>query len=134
MARKVIVVKDALYAKSLSPGLVQHARNYSRAFNSKLLTAHIWRWEENFDSHLRSYRRISAAQDQSAIQRYIARESSFRMFSSVVPMEDYRQLQSVPDCSSALNDALENWTEPHNEVDTKVPSLRPQAAERLKIA
>ncbi len=134
MASEMIVVKNALYSKAFRPGLIHHTRNYSRAFDSKFLTAHIRGRQENLDPHFGSDWWILAAENQCSIQRNVAREAALRMFSSVVPVKDYGELQLVSNCSSALCDALENGTGPHSEVDTRASCKVSQAAERLKIA
>jgi hypothetical protein len=53
------------------------------------------RWNNYFDSNIGSNWRASAAKDESAIQRNIARKSALGVFPPVIPMEDDRQSESV---------------------------------------
>jgi hypothetical protein len=92
----VIVTEDSMNPKICGSGLFPHPRHLSHTFDPNLFKSiMLRRWNHYFDSDIGSNWRAPAAEDQSAIQRNIAREPTFGVFPPVIPMENDGQSESV---------------------------------------
>jgi hypothetical protein len=110
----MIVIENAVNPESSASGLLHDAGDNSNAFDSQFLPTLIRRRKQNLDADRTTDRGTDAAQDQCPVQCYIACEAAASSLSTVIPVEDDRELKFVADCSSSLQAALKNGSGPHS--------------------
>jgi hypothetical protein len=102
----MIVVKHPMNSKSGASMLINHTGNSSNTFDPYLFAATVGRGNQNFDTNFASDRWTCAAENQYSVERDIACKAPRNVLSPVVPMEENRQLQLVPNRPSVLRNDL----------------------------
>lgn len=107
----------------------------SQTLDPNLFTDGTWCWNQDFDSDVCTYRRTSAAQDQRSIEGDVACKAALRVIRPIVPVEDHREAQSVPDRAPVLQSALENRDRRHVRSRQSMSGWHPgQSAASLKAS
>ena len=106
MPGEMVIIKNPLHTKRIATRLVHDPRHFPDTLNLQFFTAPIRRWKQYLDPDIRPDRGTLAAENQSPIQRHIAREAALGMLLPIIPVEDDRQLKLVPNRYSALGCAL----------------------------
>jgi len=102
----MIVIKKASNTETVTAAVTDSACHFPGTLNSQLLSADIWRRNENLNSNITSDRGANCALNERPIKRHIACEATRSMFATVIPVKNDGELELVSHSGPALKFAF----------------------------
>lgn len=106
LTRNMIVIEKASNTETVTAVVADSTCHLPGALNSQLLSAEIWRRNENLNTNITSDRGTNRALNERPIKRHIACKAARCMFATVIPVKNDGKLELVSHSGPALKFAF----------------------------